>query len=425
MLTADPTPALIRRNTIYLALAQMFVGTGTLFTGSMGPLMIESLLGSPLLVGLSTAVVAGSRFIASYSFGLVTDRFGRRSGLFLGLGLGLAGALVIGTAMQARWFPGVITGMVIFSMGMNGVQQLRLAAAEMYPPSRRAVIIGFMLTGSLVGVVMAPLTISLTFSFAPLLGLGDLAMPWFIFPALIVPALVLVTRVRPDPREIAADLTRYFPSYVPPVSQVATDGAPFGPREFFADAQRRIAAVTMLFAQATMSMAMITVPIQLHHHGLELPAVALSISIHVGGMFGPSIPMGKLADRFGRGPVLIAGAFIEAIGAGITTFTSDHASITFGVFLVGVGWCAANVASSAMVIDSAPAHARGRAVGLLDTFTVAGLFLPLSVGVLISVWGLQLAGSVAMVLAILPLLLRRLLADDSIVPWPKAWRRPA
>ena len=42
--------------------------------------------------------------------------------------------------------------MFVFGMGMNTAQQLRVAAADMYPPSRRAEGLGYVLTGSLVGV---------------------------------------------------------------------------------------------------------------------------------------------------------------------------------------------------------------------------------------------------------------------------------
>lgn len=410
---SDPTPAIIKRNTLWLGLSQMSVGTGTQFTVAMGPLMILALLGSPMFAGLSVGVVGGTRFLASHAFGRITDRFGRRPGLLLGMGFALVGALLIGSFMQAGSFPGLLVGMVLFALGMNSVQQLRLAAAEMYPPGRRAVVLGLMLTGSLAGVVIAPSLIGFSYTLAPVLGMNGLALPWFVFPALILPAAVMVGRVRPDPRDIAADLRRYYPGYEPHPSEAATTPLGFGLREFFSHPHRRVAAVTMLFSQAAMQMAMVTVPLQLSHHGFELPAVALSTSIHAAGMFGPSLPMGRLVDRVGRGPLLIAGAVVEALGAGIATFTSDHASITLGIFLVGVGWCAANVSSTAMVIDSTPTSARGRAVGLLDSFTAAGVLLPLSVGPLVEVWGLQTAGVVAMVLVILPLVLRRFVENAS------------
>ncbi len=420
VVSSDPTPAFIKRNTVWLALTQMFVGTGTQFTSAMGPLMILSLLGSPVFAGLSVGVIGGTRLVASHAFGKVTDSFGRKPGMYLALGCALVGAVLIGSAMQAGSFAGLVAGMVIFALGMNGVQQLRLAAAEMYPPGRRAVVLGIMLTGSLVGVILAPSIIGFAYALSPALGMNGLALPWFVFPALIVPAAIMVTRVRPDPRDIAADLGRYYPGYLPPASEATTFTVTFGLREFFAHPDRRVAATTMLFSQAAMQMAMVTVPLQLTHHGYELPAVALSTSIHAAGMFGPSLPMGRLVDRMGRGTLLMAGAIVEAVGAGVATFTSDHASITLGIFLVGVGWCAASVSSTAMVIDSTPTGARGRAVGLLDSFTAAGVLLPLSVGVLVEVWGFEVAGMLAMFLVVLPLFLRRFLVDGSLVPWPAA-----
>jgi MFS family permease len=68
------------------------------------------------------------------------------------------------------------------------------------------------------------------------------------------------------------------------------------------------------------------------------------------------------------------GTLVEALGGVITAFSTDHAMITLGAFVVGLGWCAANVSSTAIVVDSAPAPVRGRAIGVLDSLAaVAGL----------------------------------------------------
>ena len=396
------TPDLIRRNTLWLAASQIFVGAGTQLTIALAPLMVLTLLGSPLFAGLSTGIVGVSRFIAGYPLGRLTDRYGRKPGLFLGLGLACTGALIVGTAMSARSFPGVVVGLFCFASGMNGVQQLRLAAAEMYPPRLRGTIIGLMLTGSLVGVVVAPSMVHLAESLAGTLGTEPLAMPWFLLLALILPAVFTVSRVRPDPRQIAVDLARYYPgeSIAPPEPESAS--RKFGYREFAADPRRRLAAVTMFASHAAMQMAMVSVPLQLVHHGHTMTAIALSSSIHVGGMFGPSIPLGRLADRIGPRSVLVGGLILEAIGVATAVATGEHFWVTVGIFLVGVGWCGTSVASTAAIVDATPPFARGRAVGLVDSVAAVGVIFPLSVGVIAEFWGVQTAGAVAMLLLLLP-----------------------
>lgn len=383
------------------------------FSVALGPLIVLALLNSPLFVGLTSAILSGSRFIASYPFGRLTDRYGRKPGLYLGLALGLIGALVVGWGTNAGSLAGFVVGLVCFSVGMNGVQQLRLAAAEMYPPDRRAFVLGLILSGSLVGVVVAPSMVALAETVAPSMGISSLALPWLFFPALLVPASVMVSLVRPDPREIAVNLSRYYPAYRATVRQESARG--FGVRAYLANAQRRLATLTMLCATAAMQMAMITVPLQLHQHGHSIAQIALSASLHIGGMFGLSIPVGKLADRFGYRIVLIAGALVEMVGAAITTLGTDYVTITAGILLVGIGWCGANVSSTAMVMDATAPAARGRAVGILDTASALGVVFPLSVGVLVAVWGVGVAGVVAIVI-LLPALVASLRTAASTRP---------
>ena len=46
---------------------------------------------------------------------------------------------------------------------------------------------------------------------APGLGQDPLALPWLMLPVLIVTGMVLVTFIRPDPKEIGQNLAQYFP----------------------------------------------------------------------------------------------------------------------------------------------------------------------------------------------------------------------
>src|SRR5581483_2174353 len=142
-------PKLIRRNTVFLALSQAFVGAGTGLVYSIGPLIILTVSGSPALTGLSVTLMGLSRFMVAYPVGKITDSFGRKPAMIVGLGAGLIGALLVGLAVLNGIFPMLVPALLIFGMGMNTAQQLRVAAADMYPPERRAEGLGWVLTGSL------------------------------------------------------------------------------------------------------------------------------------------------------------------------------------------------------------------------------------------------------------------------------------
>ncbi|MBI2756829.1 MAG: MFS transporter [Chloroflexi bacterium] len=405
--TAAPdytVPGFIKRNTVWLALSQMFGGAGTNLTFSLGPLMVVQLLGSPTFAGVSVALHSLSRFVAAYPFGRVTDRYGRIPGVLSGLVVALVGTIAIGLAMSAREFWPLVLGMLVFGIGSSGIQQLRLAAAEMYPPHRRATVVGMVLSGALVGVVVSPMLVGAGETLAPRLGIERLAIPWLLLPVLIVPAIVLIARVRPDPREIAANLGRYYPGYTPPVlSRLDASPQSFGLGDFFANPRRQLGGIAMFSAQGSMQIAMVTAPLVMIQRGVSLPGIAFAMAVHSAGMFAPSIPVGRLADRVGRLPVLVAGAIVEAIGGGVAAFTSDPALLTLGIFLVGLGWCGVNVASTAIVVDSTPTAVRGRAVGVLDTIAaVAGAAFSLGAGPLAASAGLGSTGILAMALMVPP-----------------------
>src|SRR3970040_1747774 len=93
-------PALIKRNTALFALSQSFTGSGMQFAFGLGPLMVVALTDSASLAGLSVALIGLSRFLVAYPVGKITDTYGRKPGILLGLALGLAGSIVVGLSVS-------------------------------------------------------------------------------------------------------------------------------------------------------------------------------------------------------------------------------------------------------------------------------------------------------------------------------------
>ena len=136
-------PPLIKRNTALFALSQSFIGVGTQLGYGMGPLMVVALTGSASLAGLTVALFGISRFLVAYPVGKITDTYGRKPGIQLGLGWRSLGTIVVGVAMLLHGIVGLIVGMLIFGMGFSAAQQMRVAATDMYPPRLRALALGF------------------------------------------------------------------------------------------------------------------------------------------------------------------------------------------------------------------------------------------------------------------------------------------
>lgn len=396
-------PPLIKRNITLFALSQSFTGAGMQFAYGLGPLMVIAMTGSAALAGLSVGLIGLSRFIAAYPVGRITDRFGRKPGILLGLMLALCGALVVGCSSLVQSAVLLTVGILIFGMGMNAAQQLRVGAADMVPPQMRAQALGYVALGSLAGLIVSPVIVTEASRIAPSLGQDPLGLPWFALPILILPGMLLINLVRPDPKTIGQNLAAYYPASVLPQRKEAAS-APFEVKSLLVNKPARLAIVSNCAAQGNMSIVMVLTSLVLHHHGSSLGAIATSHVFHTAGMFAFTIPLGKLADRIGRSRVMMPGVAVTLLGASLVAFTGAYWMITLGTFLVGLGWAATNVSATALIADQVETAQRGRAVGVSDSFAGGvSVIAAVVTGPLIEFYGLPAAGLTAVLMAVPPL----------------------
>ncbi|MGH6768689.1 MAG: MFS transporter [Xanthobacteraceae bacterium] len=401
-------PPLIKRNTVLVALSQSFSGAGMPLAYGIGPLMVVALTGSAGLAGLSVGLFGLSRFLVSYPVGKVTDAYGRKPGIQLGLAIALAGTIVVALSMTLRSIVVLTIGLLIFGMGMAAAHQLRVAVTDMFPMQLRGRALGFLALGSIAGLGISPLLVTAAEAIAPGLGRDPLALPWLMLPVLIVPGMILVAFIRPDPKEIGINLAQYYPGVPPPPSPSAeaAAAASFSVMGLLRHVPLRLAIVSNAAAQANMSIVMVLTSLVLHHHGHSLAAIAFSHMFHTVGMFAFTIPLGALADRIGRERVMYPGVATALVGAVLVTFTGMYWTVTLGTFLVGLGWAAANVAATASIADHSETVQRGRAIGVNDS--IAGgvsVVTALITGPLVEWYGLPAAGLAAVLFALVPLVM--------------------
>jgi MFS family permease len=389
---------------VLFALSQSFTGAGMSFAYGLGPLMVIGLAGSASLAGLSVCLIGLSRFLVSYPIGKITDTYGRKPGILLGLVLALLGSVILGLSMIFQSLGLFVGGLLIFAMGMNAAQQLRVAATDMFLPHMRARALGYIAMGSLAGLVISPLVVYGSESVAGSVEMNPLSLPWFFLPLLILVGMSLIGFIHPDPKEIGENLHRYYDGYVSLPRPSIENASAFRVTILLRHRRTWLAIVANSAAQGNMSIVMVLTSLVLAHHGHGIGAIAASHMFHTAGMFAFTIPLGKLADRIGYGKVMFPGVAVALAGAALVTFTDLYVSITLGTFLVGIGWAAANVASTALIANQTETAQRGRAIGVNDSFaggmTVAAA---LATGPLIEWNGLPAAGIAAVVIAMVPL----------------------
>jgi MFS family permease len=203
-----------------------------------------------------------------------------------------------------------------------------------------------------------------------------------LVPLLVLPCFLFVWGVRPDPKEIALDLEKYFPHIGPARKTERAQSSQSGIR-----AARYAGLWAGIIAQGQMVMLMAMTSLALKHHGHSFTQISTSVAFHVAGMFGFTWLFGRWADRAGRRPVMLLGLLIAALGSVLIGLGEAYWTITAGTFLVGLGWSAAYTAATTIVTDISLVTERGKSVGVLDLWSnLAGMILPL-VGSLIVGWG--------------------------------------
>jgi len=110
---------------------------------------------------------------------------------------------------------------------------------------------------------------------------------------------------------------------------------------------------------------MAVAPVQMMEHGHHLGAVGFIVSIHIAGMFAPSVLTGWLADRFGAVPVALGSTLLLVVSGVSGAFVDLEGSVAVTVFLllVGIAWNGGVVGGSAMLAASVHGSARAQAEG--------------------------------------------------------------
>ncbi len=384
---------------------------GLATAGQLGSLIVYDLSGTASLAGVPSAIFSLAVAGIAYPAGRFMDRHGRRPGLMLGFLAGGLGAALIAASVATRVLAGYLVGTFVFSVGAGVGMLTRAAVGDMYQTEQRASAVGFVVTGGLVGGVSGPMLIALGDWIAHAIGRSPLAVPWAFVLGAFALAIVAMSRLRPDPRDIGSRLTEYFPGapgaaeqssvrqWGEPVVQDASVSAILSTRP------ARAAMVALACAQATMIMLMATSSLILSLHGHSMGTISLVMMAHVLGMFALSVPVGRLADRIGRRPVLIRGALLSA-SAGLLFALGVRSALwaAAAFYLVGLGWCLAFVAGAALLGDLSGAATRARVLGVNDLFTnLSAMVAALLGGVLLARGGELTVGILAAILGSAPL----------------------
>jgi MFS family permease len=363
-------PALpIRRNTLLLAASLAANSAMLQLSAAVATLTVVLVVGVHSLVGLGPAIVLGAGALFALPAGRAMDRFGRVPVLVAGFSLGVGGGVLDAVGAAYDLAAPVLVGLVCVGAASATALLARTAAGDMYPASRRARGISFVLFGAVFGAILGPAV------FSPLLANKDLdadalVLPWLAAAGFMLLGLLLVAAVRPDPSRIARLIGSAGGTPDP------GEAAPLG--EILRRPGVLPALVAALASFAVMVGIMTLTGVVVVEEGHEARVVFPIIGAHVVGMYALVIVVGGLIDRVGRSRALVGGLLVMALSAISLLWVSSVAAFAFTLFALGLGWSFSFVAATAQLADSTKPAERGRLLGfndLLAGLTGAGLSL--------------------------------------------------
>ena len=337
------------------------------------PLLAADLGASPELIGLIVSVSTITGIFIKLPAGVVADLIGRRKILIA--------AVVIFAVMPLAYVFVDRTGELLMVRSIHGLATALFAPVAMamvagFMPQKRGETLGWYFSSTQLGKLLGPM------AGGALLGLVG-------FP----PLFIICTLVGIIPLVLVMSLPATAPARDP------AGGPEWSTARFLEDLKGVVTDLKVLvisLAEAVQMLAagalMAFLPVYGLHVGLSFMEVGLLFGAQGGSALISKPLVGKISDRVGRRPMIIAGLFISAAAFPLIAETGQFAQLLFLAAVFGLGEAIVISSTSALVADTRKNRPLGAAMGAYGTIMDAGHALgPILAGVLIGSLGYQAA----------------------------------
>jgi MFS family permease len=389
-----PIAAPVKRNAFLLA-AGLVCNSGMFqLAAALSSLTLVAVTGITGILGLGPAIFLAAGAIAVGPAGRLTDRVGRMPVIRGAFAAGAIGCGVVAGGCAVPSATLVAIGLALLGGAGAVILLTRAAAAEMFPPERRARGMSLVLFGAVSGAIWGPVVFGPLFAHRTIDAAG-LVAPWLMGIPFAIAGLGIMYLVRPDPKEIAASYAseRVEPATPAPLREILKrPGVPAA-----------VLAVVASFSvmASVMNLAGYVAVGRGHHEG----DVFTMISAHILGMYGLVLIVGDVIDRFGRRRCLVAGLTLMTLANVALVWLGGVGGMSLALLCLGLGWNLSYVAGTTELVALTSPSERGRLVGFTDlvaSFTAASLAL--LGGLVYSASGVAALGFSAAALAAIPAL---------------------
>jgi MFS family permease len=332
-----------------------------LIHGLLPLFLVVSLGASAAVLGLVEGIAEATAQIARVFSGWLSDTLQRRKALAVA-GYGLAAVTKpLFPLAHAVWVVALARFLDRIGKGVRGAPRDALVA-DVTPPAQRGAAFGLRQSLDTVGATVGPL---LAIGLMVLFNDDIRAVLWFaVIPALISVAVLLIFVREPAPQTKSARV----PIKAREVRQLG--------RFYWL-----VVGAGAVFTLARFSEAFLV--IRAHDLGLALALAPAVIAVMSVVFAVTAYPAGRLQDRYGAKPLLVAGLAVLIAADLFLAFGEGLPAIFLGIGLWGLHMGLTQGVLSALVAQAAPARLRGTAFGLFGLVTgAATLVASIAAGIL-------------------------------------------
>ncbi|WP_422073776.1 MFS transporter [Tranquillimonas rosea] len=334
------------RNVAVLTAAQALLGAQMPMIFVIGGLAGQTLATNACFATLPISLIVLGSMLSAQPLSAVMQRFGRRTGFFLGATGGAVGAAIGAIGLMTASFPLFLLGSLFTGLYMSAQGFYRFAAADTASDAFRPKAISYVMAGGLVSAVIGPQLVKLT---------SDAMVVPFLGAYLTVIGINAVGALL----FLLLDIPR------PPVP---SEDAPRGRTriELLRTPRVAVAIICAMVSYALMNLVMTSTPLAVVGCGFTQGTAADIVTGHVLAMFAPSFFTGHLIARFGVERIMATGLVLLAAAGGVALAGVDVANFFVALVLLGLGWNFGFIGATSMLAGAHRPEERGRVQGLND-----------------------------------------------------------
>src|SRR6266508_4863895 len=238
-------------------------------------------------------------------------------------------------------------------------------------------------------------------NFVRTLGMDELTGAYLATLILFaISSIVVFTGLRPNPRDLGKQVAVQYPD--PVLTSLTGEARPIF--EIFRQPAALTAVSAMALGQVVMVAIMVITSLHMRNHQHNLRDISAVISSHTFGMYAFSVLSGRLADKWGRGPVILLGTSTLLLASITAPLSPNVLPLAVALFLLGLRWNFCFVGGSTLLSDQLSPLERSRTQGTNDLLVgLASAFISLSSGFIFSATSYRVMSLIAAMLSLVSL----------------------